>query len=133
MRPRESASRPHKSYNRDAIGLLAVRATTFLAISLSFTVLLAARSPLHACGETGFLSRLMSSRNGVTAFQKIAAGGGPDRFLRGMYPSECLKAFPGGVELGEPAAFLLDQIIFDAAHAFGCREDAFPIGRAFSE
>ncbi len=37
------------------------------------------------------------------------------------------------VQLGEAAAFLLNQVVFDAASAFRSLEDGFPVGYAFAE
>ena len=50
-----------------------------------------------------------------------------------MHAPEGLKAFLRRVELGEPATFLLDQIVFDATNAFRCGKDAFPVGNTFTK
>jgi hypothetical protein len=36
------------------------------------------------------------------------------------------------LQFGKPAARLLDKVILDAARAFGNRQNAFPVGRAFA-
>src|ERR1700682_4411810 len=50
-----------------------------------------------------------------------------------MDDPEGLQAAARGIEFGEPAAFLLHQVILHTAGAFGCFENVFPVGTAFAE
>src|SRR5215475_9740360 len=50
-----------------------------------------------------------------------------------MSTAESLEAALGGFEWGEAAAFLLEEIVLEAASIFGGGEDFFPGGDALSE
>ena len=46
---------------------------------------------------------------------------------------EGLQAAARGIEFRKTAAFLLNQVIFNSATAFGCIENIFPIRSPFSK
>src|SRR5215510_2111898 len=50
-----------------------------------------------------------------------------------MGGAEGCQAFLGGFDFGEAAAFLFDEIVFDAAAIFGCLKKLLPGSDAFAE
>src|ERR1035438_1667610 len=50
-----------------------------------------------------------------------------------LHGLEGIETLTGGVEFGEAAALLFDQVVLDPSTIFGSLEDGFPVGDAFAE